>query len=116
MTPEQITKWADESGYLNLPVSMRGMELAELTRFAELVAQHVTQNQPEPSKMHAALQAIANGTVKAEHSGGHLATVLAYQTLARQAIETDAERMAGARAKHDDSYPSDLLARAADAE
>jgi hypothetical protein len=40
MKPEQVIEWADKSGYLNLPVSMRGMELAELTRFAELVAQH----------------------------------------------------------------------------
>lgn len=28
--------------------------------------------------------------------------------------ETDAERMAGARAKHDDTYPGDLLARMED--
>jgi hypothetical protein len=40
MKPEQVIEWADKSGYLNLPVSMRGMELAELTRFAEIVAQH----------------------------------------------------------------------------
>jgi hypothetical protein len=30
------------------------------------------------------------------------------------AIEAAAHRMAGARAKHDDSYPSDLLAREED--
>ena len=52
MTDEEIIELAEKSGYIDLPLATRSMELKELIAFAKLVADHEREKCAKIAEWH----------------------------------------------------------------